>query len=77
MRYADKHVKMAGALARRDGGVTARELSAAISRTERLAAEILNYIVLNVGEAFQYETRPHRKDRPGRAPRALVYIGTD
>ena len=74
MRFAKKHGTMAAALAIRHGGVTAKELSKALDRTERLCQAIMREIVRQRGNEFLLA--PRRSKKPGPAPLALVAIET-
>ncbi len=70
MRYAEKHARMAAALAHRTGGITAKELAWDIGLCERLCLVILGDIARRRGKEFVLQPRPSRK--PGPAPLALV-----
>lgn len=75
MRYAPQHAALARALASRPGGVTAKELAAAIKRSVRLANAIIHTIYADeVG--FELRRRVTAKGIPGPVTKALVARGT-
>jgi len=71
MRFANRHATMAKALAKRRGGVTARELAKAIKRSERLANAVITAVLS--GGGFWLKARPYPM-RPGPPPMALVVM---
>ena len=71
MRFANRHATMAKALARREGGVTARELAKAIKRSERLANAIIRAVLSDGGFWLKRRSWPVK---PGPPPLALAAI---
>ena len=71
MRFAERHVRMAKALAQKEGGVTARELAKTIKRSERLAHAIIRAVLSGGGFWLKRRAWPVR---PGPPPLALSVI---